>query len=244
MFGLPSLRVGRCSASRSRSTPRGSSCSSSWPRRSRSATSRRCCRRRPPWEHVLVGVVTTLLFFASVVAHEFSHSLVAKAQGARIARITLFIFGGVSQMEDEPDTPGTRVRDGGRRARRCRSCSPAVFFLGFVALSVLRGPDAVAVRRCSTSRSSTSPSASSTCCRASRWTAAACCARSCGASTHDLLKATRWASRTGQAHRLPAHHRRASSASCCRRTPSGSSGSSSSAGSWRASPTPRTSSSS
>jgi Zn-dependent protease/predicted transcriptional regulator len=55
---------------------------------------------------IAAGIVTALMFFASVVAHEFSHSLVARAQGARIARITLFIFGGVSEMEEEPGGPG------------------------------------------------------------------------------------------------------------------------------------------
>jgi len=56
--------------------------------------------------YILMGSVTTVAFFASVLLHEFAHSLVAKAGGLKIARVTLFIFGGISQMEDEPQSPG------------------------------------------------------------------------------------------------------------------------------------------
>lgn len=60
----------------------------------------------PVWLNVLEGAVTALLFFASIVIHELSHSLVARAGGVRIERITLFLFGGVAQMEEEPRSPG------------------------------------------------------------------------------------------------------------------------------------------
>jgi len=53
----------------------------------------------------LAAVVTTILFFASVVAHELAHSIVARRSGLPIHTITLFFFGGVSQLEDEPHTP-------------------------------------------------------------------------------------------------------------------------------------------
>lgn len=55
---------------------------------------------------VVVGVVTSLLFFLSVLAHELCHSLVVKAEGGHVDRITLFIFGGVAQMDEEPRSPG------------------------------------------------------------------------------------------------------------------------------------------
>ncbi len=52
------------------------------------------------------GVVTALLFFASIVIHEMSHSLVARAGGIKVEKVTLFLFGGVAQMEEDPATPG------------------------------------------------------------------------------------------------------------------------------------------
>jgi Zn-dependent protease/CBS domain-containing protein len=51
-----------------------------------------------------VGAVSTLLLFGSVLVHELSHSLVAKAKGMPVKSITLFIFGGVSNLREEPDT--------------------------------------------------------------------------------------------------------------------------------------------
>ncbi len=61
---------------------------------------------RTPSTYVAIGFTTALLFFGSLLLHELAHSLVARAGGIRISRVTLFLFGGVSQMEQEPRSPG------------------------------------------------------------------------------------------------------------------------------------------
>jgi Zn-dependent protease/CBS domain-containing protein len=55
---------------------------------------------------VLLGLMTALLLFGSVVAHELGHSFVALRQGIDVKSITLFIFGGLASLEKESQTPG------------------------------------------------------------------------------------------------------------------------------------------
>jgi Zn-dependent protease/CBS domain-containing protein len=55
--------------------------------------------------HWLLGVLSALLLFGSVLVHELAHSLVAKAQGLDAKSITLFIFGGVSNLSSESPRP-------------------------------------------------------------------------------------------------------------------------------------------
>jgi Zn-dependent protease/CBS domain-containing protein len=53
-------------------------------------------------EYWLMGAVTAVLFFGSIVVHELAHSWVALRYKIPVQRITLFVFGGVSQIAGEP----------------------------------------------------------------------------------------------------------------------------------------------
>jgi Zn-dependent protease/CBS domain-containing protein len=67
----------------------------------------------PGWSQLLywsVGIATSLLFFASVLAHEMAHSLVGRANGIPIKSITLFIFGGMAQMTREATRAGAEFK--------------------------------------------------------------------------------------------------------------------------------------
>jgi Zn-dependent protease len=63
-----------------------------------------------PGSYWAAGLVATLLFFASVLAHELSHSFVAQRAGMPVPGITLFVFGGVSQIAEEARDPQTEMR--------------------------------------------------------------------------------------------------------------------------------------
>ncbi|KPK71247.1 MAG: hypothetical protein AMJ84_06475 [Acidithiobacillales bacterium SM23_46] len=73
-----------------------------------STISQEYVRSHPAWQpsqHVLAGVVTSLLFFMCVFLHEMGHSLVARVFGIPVLSITLFLFGGVAQIRREPRKP-------------------------------------------------------------------------------------------------------------------------------------------
>jgi len=91
-----------------------------------------------------MGIGGALGLFASILFHELSHSLVARHYGIPIKGITLFIFGGVAEMEDEPPTAKAEFR-----MAIAGPVASAVLALGFQVLAgmaeALDTPDAVRV---------------------------------------------------------------------------------------------------
>ncbi len=62
----------------------------------------------PEWDianYWITGIIAALMLFVSVLLHELAHSLVARTRGMPVSSITLFIFGGVSNLEEEPEKP-------------------------------------------------------------------------------------------------------------------------------------------
>jgi len=75
----------------------------------------------PVEQGVVLGVLTSALFFASIITHELAHSIVAVRNGIPVREITLFVFGGVSQI-----TRGGLVKRCVKRVRR-RQVPPPVW---------------------------------------------------------------------------------------------------------------------
>ncbi len=75
------------------------------------------------------GLLLALLLFASVLAHELGHSLVARTQGITVTSIKLFLFGGIASIESESKTPG--------QAFQVAIAGPAVSLLLFFALTAI-----------------------------------------------------------------------------------------------------------
>ncbi len=64
-------------------------------------------RRGIAYDVIALAVIASLLLFVSIIAHELAHALMARVRGVSVLGITLFIFGGVAQIGDEPDSPAT-----------------------------------------------------------------------------------------------------------------------------------------
>lgn len=66
----------------------------------------------PHWgsiEKLGISITAALFFFGSVLAHEAAHSLIAIKRGVPVTGISLFIFGGVSQISREADRPASEI---------------------------------------------------------------------------------------------------------------------------------------
>ena len=93
----------------------------------------------PAGSYWVVGVLTATIFFASVLAHELAHSVVARRHGIRVDSITLWMLGGVARLEGEAPSP--------RAEFLIAAAGPAtslvlagVFGVGAAAISALGGP--------------------------------------------------------------------------------------------------------
>ncbi len=64
----------------------------------------------PPATKYALSALTAILLFASILLHELAHSYLAKRYGVNIESITLFLFGGVSSMEEMPRDPGQEAK--------------------------------------------------------------------------------------------------------------------------------------
>jgi Zn-dependent protease/CBS domain-containing protein len=65
---------------------------------------------RPSRSYWLMGLLASLLLFASILVHEMAHAVVARAAGLEIRSITLFLFGGVAEMARDPEDGWTELR--------------------------------------------------------------------------------------------------------------------------------------
>jgi Zn-dependent protease len=65
---------------------------------------------QPAGAYWIVGLVAAGLFFASVLAHELAHSLVARRHGVEVDGITLWMLGGVAKLGGESPTAGAELR--------------------------------------------------------------------------------------------------------------------------------------
>ncbi|MBK5223565.1 MAG: site-2 protease family protein [Acidimicrobiia bacterium] len=78
----------------------------------------------------LAATVTVVAFFASILAHELAHAVVARRHGLPVEGITLWLLGGIARMGAEPATPGAELRIAG-----VGPLSSAVVGVGFAGLA-------------------------------------------------------------------------------------------------------------
>ncbi|MBA2737034.1 MAG: site-2 protease family protein [Pyrinomonadaceae bacterium] len=77
----------------------------------------------------IFGLLTTLVFFVSILIHEYAHAVIARMEGLKVLEIVLHPFGGLARLKREPDTP--------RAEFRIAIAGPAASFMLAVAFAVL-----------------------------------------------------------------------------------------------------------
>jgi Zn-dependent protease len=93
----------------------------------------------PTAAYWVAGLAAAGLFFASVLAHELAHSLVARRHGVRVDGITLWMLGGVAKLGGESPTAGAELRIAAAGPATSVGLA-AVFGVGALALSALGAP--------------------------------------------------------------------------------------------------------
>lgn len=87
------------------------------------------------------GVLTTVIFFASIFIHELAHAFVARMEGIQVVEIILHPFGGLARFRREPDTPRAEFRIA--IAGPAASFLLALVFMGLMIASNSLGEDII-----------------------------------------------------------------------------------------------------
>lgn len=82
---------------------------------------------------VIFGLLTTLVFFASIFLHEFAHAVAARLENVEVLEIVLHPFGGLARLRHEPETPRAEFRIA--IAGPVASFLLALLFLGLMAIA-------------------------------------------------------------------------------------------------------------
>ncbi len=95
--------------------------------------------------HLVLAVAAMLGLFASLILHELAHALMARRLGVPTAGITLFLFGGVAELQGEPGTPSAELRIAIVGPLASMVLAGLFWACGHVAATMFNAPPAVAL---------------------------------------------------------------------------------------------------